>query len=96
MVITNFEPFKDETFATAKNIAFTMSVNELFKTSDEDPIVVNTINVDEALLTLKTNTLGNTNYDIVKRKTMPENTEISNSFAFDIEDYNINNSAYLY
>ena len=36
LVITNFEPFKDETFATAKNIAFTMSVKELFKKADED------------------------------------------------------------
>ena len=54
LIITNFEPFKDETFATVKDISFTMSVKELFKTANEDPIVVNTININEALLTLKT------------------------------------------
>lgn len=30
LVITNFEPFKDETFISAKNISFTMSIKELF------------------------------------------------------------------
>ena len=33
LIITNFEPFKDETLATAKDISFTMSVKELFKTT---------------------------------------------------------------
>ena len=50
LVITNFKPFEGETFATAKNIAFTMSVNELFKSSNEEPIIVNSINIDEAVL----------------------------------------------
>src|SRR5690606_36366418 len=53
LVITNFEPFKDETFITSKNISFSMSVKELFKTGN-DPIVINLIAVNEMLLTLKT------------------------------------------
>lgn len=97
LVITNFKPFEDETFATAKKIAFTMSVKELFKSADEDPIVVNSISVDQALLTLKTDALGNNNYDITKEK---ENASVasdsSSGFTFDIEDYNINNSAFTY
>ncbi|MBR9916023.1 MAG: AsmA family protein, partial [Algicola sp.] len=98
LVITNFKPFEGETFATAKNIAFTMSVNELFKSSSDESIIVNSINIDEALLTLKTDALGNNNYDITKEK---ENASASteannNSFSFDIEDYNINNSAITY
>lgn len=97
LVITNFKPFEGETFATAKNIAFTMSVKELFKTSSEAPIIVNSINVDEALLTLKTDALGNNNYDITKAKeNASAKTEESSSFSFDIEDYNINNSAVTY
>ncbi|MCB0444478.1 MAG: AsmA family protein, partial [Gelidibacter sp.] len=97
LVITNFEPFKDETFLTAKNIAFSMSVKELFKSADEGPITVNSISVGEALLTLKTDALGNNNYDITKEK---ENTSSSSEknkgFAFDIKDYNIKNSALTY
>lgn len=99
LVITNFEPFKDETFATAKNISFTMSVKELFKKADEDPIVVNSITVDEALLTLKTDKFGNTNYDLAKKDDTTNNTESStesSSFSFDIEDYSINSSALTY
>lgn len=98
LVITNFKPFEGETFATAKNIAFTMSVNELFKSSSDEPIIVNSINVDEALLTLKTDALGNNNYDITKEKeNASEHPDTnSNSFSFDIEDYNISNSAITY
>jgi len=97
LVITNFEPFEGETFATIKNIAFTMSVKELFKTANEAPIIVNSIAVDQALLTIKTDALGNNNYDITKEK---ENTSASNSsesgFSFNIEGYKINNSALTY
>ncbi|WP_435413506.1 AsmA family protein [Psychroserpens mesophilus] len=98
LVITNFKPFEGETFATAKNIAFTMSVNELFKSSSDEPIIVNSINIDEALLTLKTDALGNNNYDITKEKENTANNPDANntSFSFDIEDYTINNSAITY
>jgi hypothetical protein len=98
LVITNFKPFEGETFVTAKNIAFTISVNELFKTSSDEPIVVNSISIDEALLTLKTDALGNNNYDITKEKenTSNKTDDSHNGFSFDIEDYNINNSAITY
>ncbi|WP_299397920.1 AsmA-like C-terminal region-containing protein [uncultured Gelidibacter sp.] len=92
LVITNFKPFENETFATAKNINFTMSVKELFKTSEE-PIIVNSINVNEALLTLKTDAFGNVNYDILKEN---ENPQDSTAFSFDIKDYSIKNSALTY
>ena len=96
LVITNFEPFKDETLATAKNIAFTMSIKELFKKADDGPIVVNTITIDEALLTLKTNKFGNTNYDIAKEKSDASAESESSNFSFNLEDYVINKSAFSY
>ncbi|MGR7812423.1 AsmA family protein [Lacinutrix undariae] len=101
LLITNFAPFKDETFASVKDIAFTMSVMELFKTSGEAPIIINSISVDEALITLKTNALGAVNYDITKEsdtKTTPTKSTVteSSSFAFDIENYSISNSALTY
>lgn len=97
LVITNFEPFKDETFASVKDIAFTMSIKELFKTASDGPIVVNSIYINEALLTLKTDKFGNANYDITKgdKNNASAETE-TNSFAFDIEDYKIKNSALTY
>lgn len=95
LVITNFEPFKDETFITSKNISFSMSVKELFKTGN-DPIVINSIAVDEMLLTLKTDKNGNNNYDITKEDDTPSEETSSGSFSFDIQDYKINNSAFMY
>lgn len=96
LVITNFEPFKDETFATAKNISFSMSVKELFKNADEEPIIINTISVDEALLTLKTNTFGNNNYDLAETNESAASETDTSNFSFDLKDYNINNSALSY
>ncbi|KAA5820501.1 AsmA family protein [Algibacter amylolyticus] len=98
LVITNFEPFKDETFATVKDISFTMSIKEVFKTASEEPITVNSIYVDQALMTLKTDKLGNNNYDITKEDTTSATTTNagSSNFTFSIEDYQIKNSALTY
>jgi len=95
LVITNFKPFEGETFVTAKNIAFDMSIKEVFKSASDDPTVVNSITIDEALLTLKTDALGNTNYDIAKDNTQVT-TNASNGFSFDIKDYSINKSVLTY
>jgi AsmA-like C-terminal region len=94
LVITNFEPFKGEILTSVKSISFTMSVKELFK-KDGDPIVINSIYVDEALLTLKTNKNGASNYDITKEDDNKPEAESSN-FSFDIKDYKITNSALTY
>lgn len=97
--IKNFEPFKDETLATVKALSFEMSVNELFKNADEEPVVINTIIVDEAFINLKTNTQGETNYDIAKKDDSSVSTEDENNssgFVLSIENYAINNSALNY
>lgn len=93
LAITNFEPFKGDTLVSAPKIAFTMSVRELFKNPDE-PLIINSITITKALLNLKTNAKGKSNYDITK-ETENEATETS-SFAFDIQDYQIKNSTVNY
>ncbi len=97
LIIINHKPFEGETFATAKSISFDMSVKELFKKADDGPIVVNSIEIDEALLTIKTDKFGNNNYDITKETENTTTTNDSiNNFKLDIEDYAINNSALTY
>lgn len=97
LVITNYKPFEDETLVTAKSIALTMSVTELFKSGEDDPMAVNSIIIDEALVNLKTNTLGDANYDIAKSDTTEtESSGSSSGFAFDLKSYSINNSAISY
>ncbi|WP_299124858.1 AsmA-like C-terminal region-containing protein [uncultured Winogradskyella sp.] len=90
-------PFEDETLATAKSLSFEMSIGQLFQ-GTEEPLVVNEIIADEMLLTLKTNNNGTVNYDIVKEKeNINEVTDSgTSSFSFDIENYEINNSAFTY
>ncbi|PWI29455.1 AsmA family protein [Flavobacteriaceae bacterium LYZ1037] len=98
LVITNFEPFKDEKLATAKSISLNMSIKELFKKASDGPIVINQINLDEALIILKTNKRGETNYDIFKDKNEKESTNqnSTNGFTLDVKDYSIDNSAITY
>ena len=96
--ITNLEPFKDETFATVKDISFTMSITELFKKEGADAIAIHEIIIDEASLTLKTDASGNNNYDITKEDTAPSASAENNpnNFSFSIEDYQLKNSALTY
>lgn len=96
LVITNYKPFEDETLVTAKSIALTMSVTELFNSGGDDPMAVNSIIIDEALLNLKTNTLGDANYDIAKsEETETETQDSTSGFSFDLKSYSINNSAII-
>ena len=92
--ITNFAPFEGDTLVASKSISFTMSVMELFKGEDE-PLIVNSIAIDEASLTLKTDASGNQNYDIAKAKDEKSSTE-SKPFSLDIEDYSLSNSTVTY
>ena len=97
--ITNFEPFEDEKFANIKSIAFTMSISELFKDTKKEPLIIKSIYVTEALITLKTDKFGNNNYDITKEDKKNNSTPIkeeSSNFTFSIEDYQLKNSAFTY
>ena len=96
--ITNKLPFKGETLATAKSLSFEMPLMQLFQGNDE-PLVINEIIADEMLLTLKSNKNGTVNYDIVKENedsnNVPADTTAT-AFSFDIENYELNNSAFTY
>ena len=97
--ITNYEPFKDEKLLTAKSIALVMPIKELFKLSGGDPLTINSITIDEALLSLKTNKNGTTNYDIMKASEdsgSGETESTGSSFTFDIQDYRLETCAINY
>lgn len=96
--ITNFAPFENEKLVSVKGVAFDMSVKELFKKPEDGPIVINTINIDEAIVTLKSNKEGIANYDIAKASENKTETPTGESAGFnlDIENYTITNSALIY
>ncbi|WP_179021081.1 AsmA family protein [Winogradskyella forsetii] len=96
--IVNRAPFEGETLATAKSLSFELGVMQLLK-GTEEPLEVNEIIANELLLVLKTNKTGAVNYDIVKENeadAATQNTTNSTGFSFDIDNYEINNSAFTY
>ncbi|WP_299891662.1 AsmA-like C-terminal region-containing protein [uncultured Lacinutrix sp.] len=95
--ITNLAPFENETLADVKSLSFDMSVKELFKKASENPVIINSIDIEEALITLKTNKFGDSNWDIAKEsETKNSTSETSEGFKLDIQDYAIKNSAFTY
>ncbi|EPR71222.1 Outer membrane assembly protein [Winogradskyella psychrotolerans RS-3] len=96
--IVNRAPFEGETLATAKSLSFEMGIMQLLKVTEE-PLEINEIIANELLLVLKTSKTGAVNYDIVKEsdtESTPVETETSSGFSFDIDNYELNNSAFTY
>ncbi|MGY3791423.1 AsmA family protein [Aquimarina sp. 433] len=95
--IINFAPFEGDTLAYAKKISLDMSIKELFKGAS-DPISVQKFIIDEANIAVKTDSLENSNFDIVKSSGKEESAqeEESSSFTFELDHYEINNSKLLY
>ncbi|WP_299098838.1 AsmA-like C-terminal region-containing protein [uncultured Winogradskyella sp.] len=98
--ITNRAPFEGENLVIAKSLSFEMGMTQLLN-GTEDPLEINEIIADELLLVIKTNKTGAVNYDIVKESDTAETTtttetESAAGFSFDIDHYELNNSAFTY
>ena len=63
-----------------------MAIKELFKNQDDDPIAITSVTIDEALMTLKENKTGATNWDIFKTQKSSE-SDVESGFKINIEDY---------
>ena len=75
-----------------------MSIKELFKSTEEEPIVVSFIAIDEARINVTSDKLGNSNYNISKKTedSTPKKDTINASFKFKIDKYSLSNSAISY
>ena len=93
--ITNNDPFKEEIFATAKSVGLKMPFLELFKNQNDEAIVITNIAIVEALMTLKENKTGASNWDIFNTSEASTPSD-SSGFKFNIDDYKITNSALTY
>ena len=98
--LINKAPFEGDTLFSSKEVALNMSIKELFKGANE-PIVISSLKVDNALVNIKVNKEGIANYDIAKEtpssdvSASSESTEQSN-FTFSMESYSIANSRIEY
>ncbi|WP_378185612.1 AsmA-like C-terminal region-containing protein [Aquimarina sp. W85] len=97
--IITAEPFAGDTLVFTKKLSLEMSVKELFKNASE-PIAINQIKINEALINIKVDSLGRFNYDIAKKdKTSPTPTSQEDQgepFVFNLQDLEINNSSFVY
>ncbi|NNC46229.1 MAG: AsmA-like C-terminal region-containing protein [Winogradskyella sp.] len=95
--IRTLHPFEDELLATSKLISFEMPIMELFKDTQDEPINITEILAEETLLTLVSNLDGKVNYDILKpTDTTNSDGSSTSAFQFNIENYEIKNSALSY
>lgn len=97
--VINNEPFEGDTLANGKSLKLDMGITQLFKSGDE-PIAIDALELNEALINIKVDSLGNANYDIAvqnenseEKTTSPEN---ESGFTFDLNHYEINNSRIHY
>ena len=93
--IVNQKAFKGDTLCSVHSISFDLPIKELFKNESDGPLVINSIEIDEAILSIKSDEFGNTNYDISK-ETEDVSTVNDRNFKLNIEDYAIRNSTVTY
>ena len=97
--VINKEPFAGDTLASGQVLQLDMGVMQLFKTSSGKPIAVDAIQLDDAFVNIKVDSLGNANYDIAKETTNTSGDTLadnSGSFKFDVQHYELNNSRINY
>lgn len=94
--ITNKAPFAGDTLASGKTLNLEMGVMQLFKSKD---LKIDAVKLDRALINIKIDSLGNTNYDIAIKDDAPittENESSEESFTFNLKNYEITNSRINY
>lgn len=93
--IINKAPFKGDTLFYGKEVKLDLPLGDLFNEVDE-PIRVNELIVDEAVVNLKADLNGKTNWDIaMETENDPAATETT-AFNIDLKSYEIINSAFSY
>lgn len=100
-MVINHAPFKGDTLAMGKDLKIEMGIKQLFKKASQDPIKVDALRLDEALIHLQINKDGVANYDIAKKTetsslVVAKENETSEPFSFDLDHYEINKSTLAY
>jgi AsmA-like C-terminal region/AsmA family len=97
--VINNAPFKGDTLAKGSALKVDMGVMQLFKSSNE-AIKVDALQLDDAVVNIKVDSLGNANYDVVVKNDGPianeDATAQEKGFVFDLRHYEVNNSRINY
>lgn len=96
VTLLNKAPFEGDTLFAAKDISLTLGISELFKSAGE-PIGIKNFSLDGANIHVKVNEEEVANYEIAKEDSTAETkTGASESFALDLQSYEITNSKVIY
>lgn len=94
--IINKEPFKGDTLFYAKELKLDLPIGDLFN-DETEPIRVNEIIVNQAVVNLKSDLNGKTNWDIAKADpNAPVEEETTAGFNLNLKKYEILNSTFSY
>lgn len=101
--VVNNAPFKGDTLASGKELQIAMGIRQLFKNADDNPIKIDAIRLDDAIITVQIDTLGNASYDIGKEKDattesdpVASKEDSETPFSFALNHYEINNATINY
>lgn len=95
--LINEAPFKGDTLFAARGVSLKMGVMQLFNGGD-NPISIQSLALEEALLHIQVDADENANYDITKEVATDSDQEntTSEGFTFNMESYEIQNATVLY
>lgn len=99
--VINNAPFDGDTLAYGKELHIAMGVKQLFKDTGDDPIQVDALRLDDPIINIKVDSLGNANYDIAKSddssdSAVAKEDTASKPFTFDLQHYELNNATINY
>ncbi len=86
-------PFSNDTLLMGKRLQLEMGVKQLFKNASQDPIKVDALTIDDAVLNILIDKNNNANYNITKETSQDT---LGTPFVFDLQKYNINNTTINY
>ncbi|MGB5941700.1 MAG: AsmA-like C-terminal region-containing protein [Leeuwenhoekiella sp.] len=100
--VVNKAPFAGDTLAKGERLSLQMGITQLFKGGGE-PIAIDALVLDKALVNIKVDSLGNANYDIAIADTtaVATTSEVAattseGGFTMDLKHYELNNSRINY
>ncbi|WP_299682283.1 AsmA-like C-terminal region-containing protein [uncultured Dokdonia sp.] len=99
--VINNAPFEGDTLAAGKELRIAMGIKQLLKDTGDDPIKIDALRLDDAIINIKVDSLGNANYDIAKKDSSSDSAVAkedtsSKPFAFDLQHYELNNATINY
>ena len=95
LAVVNKEPFLGDTLFNAEELSFKLKITELFKKPNET-IELKSIATKNGHINIIFNTDNIGNYDIAIKKKSVNNQEDTDSFSFNIQDYQLENINFRY